>query len=271
MMRIKLIFCLCTLIYSFYPGYAAAAVTGYEQNIAEALYERTDHGEAVWLSTGSEKFLGIYSQQPARKVKGAVIILHGMGAHPDWPEVITPLRTSLPATGWATFSIQMPLLEPGDPLSDYGKTMIRAGNRIRSAVYYLREKKFLKIVIIGHSFGALSAAYYLSSGLSSIRAFAGISMQDYDFLNPRLKLAEYLGRIEIPVLDIFGSRDIGEVVSLAEDRRLQARKMNRDKFQQIEIEGADHDFTGMEEILIRRISDWLDEAVPDPVRLQTMD
>jgi hypothetical protein len=33
-----------------------------------------------------------------------------MGAHPDWPEVIQPLHSGLPESGWTTLSVQMPIL-----------------------------------------------------------------------------------------------------------------------------------------------------------------
>ena len=238
--------------------------TSYEEEVSEILSQRITNGEVVWLEAGRSRFLAVFQQHTMEQPRGAAIIVHGMGGHPDWPEVVSPLRTGLPVTGWATLSIQMPVLEPGEPLSDYGRTMQQASNRIRSAVMFLREKQFLNIILIGHRFGATSAAYYLAENRSIIQALIGISMQSYEFLNPRLDLNDYLGRINVPVLDILGSRDFENVLSLIDERRQLARKVNKQNYQQTVIDGADHYFTGSEDTLLIHISDWLADTVPGP-------
>ena len=244
------------------PVSLPAAGNAYERDLAEALMQRVERGEAVWLTTGTDRFPGIYSQQLSEKAQGAALVLHGMGGHPDWPEVIAPLRLQLPEHGWATLSILLPVLEAGEPLSAYGETIARASSRIGAAVRYLRDKKFLNIVIIGQSFGATAGAYYLAGSGTGIQAFVGISMQDYDFLQPRLDLSSTLSHIDIPILDLYGSRDYNEVLRLAEQRRLEAKKRNRRQYQQIAIDGADHNFSGLENVMIRRLRGWLDKAAP---------
>lgn len=244
------------------PATLPAATNAYEQEMAAALVRRIDQGEVIWFNDGGDKFPGIYHQHLMEKAQGAALILHGMGGHPDWPEVIAPLRLNLPARGWATLSLQLPKLEPGAALSGYGETMARASSRVRSAIRYLRDKKFLNIVIIGYSFGATTGAYYLAEGGTGVQAFVGISMQEFDFLNPRLDLNTCLERIDIPILDLYASRDFSEVLRQSEERHLEAKKMNRQQYQQIAIDGADHYFTGIEGVMIRRIRDWLDKAAP---------
>lgn len=238
------------------------AASLYEDEIAETLFQRTDQGEPVWLYADGQRYLALYSQPLSDMAQGAVIVVHGMGAHPDWPEVVAPVRNRLPAGGWATLAIQMPVLEPGEPLADYGKTISQSDNRIRAAIQFLSDRKFLNIVIIGHGFGAVAAANYLAGGQTSVQAFVGVSMRNYEFLNPRLYLDEMLEGIMVPVLDIFGSRDFTEVTGDAERRRLQARRDNREDYSQVSIEGADHSFTGVEQVLVRQIRDWLDKAAP---------
>lgn len=262
-MKIKKLSVWCLLCCYLLPGSLPAAENSYEQNLEQTLARRIEQGQAVWLSNTGDRFLGIYLQQSTEQTRGAVILVHGMGGHPDWPEVIAPLRRRLPAAGWASLSIQMPVLEPGDALAGYGDTLQQACGRIRTAVRYLRDKQYQNIALIGYGFGATTGAYYLTDGGGGgIQAFVGISMRSYEFLSPRLDLNAYLKQLTIPVLDVYGGRDLAGVLHLGEDRQLQARQQHRDQYQQVVIDGADHYFSGHEDILVQRIRAWLDKVVP---------
>jgi len=158
----------------------------------------------------------------------------------------------------------MPVLSPQEPIADYGSTMFDATQRIVAAVRQLRDWRFTNIVIIGYSFGAATAAHSLGSNeLKNINAFVGISMHEQQFLNPKLKLLKQLESISIPVLDIYGGRDTLEVIREVDDRRLAARKNGNSAYQQIVIEGADHYFTGLTEVLVKRIKGWMSKVSPD--------
>lgn len=246
-----------------FPSLTSAYNASHEERIAEQLAVGRTEQEVVWLQAGERKFISLYQAHETQQAQGAVIILHGMGGHPDWPELINPLRTSLPALGWATLSSQLPVLSPAEPIAEYGLTLDDARQRIQAAVQQLRDWQFSNIVIIGHSFGAATAAQALSANdIGSVKAFIGISMQAPQFLNPRLKLLKQLESIHIPVLDIYGSRDTLEVLRRADDRRLAARKRGNAAYQQMAIEGADHYFTALTEILIKRIQGWLLKVSP---------
>ncbi len=234
----------------------------YEKRIGKQLAEGLPVTEIVRLQSAIGEFLSLYRGYGTEKPRGAVIILHGMGGHPDWPEIVNPLRTTLPASGWATLSVQLPVLSPADSIADYGLTMGEATQRIEAAVQQLQDWRFLNIVVIGYSFGAATAAQALSTDNinKNVNAFVGISMQAPQFLSPRLKLLKQLQSISIPVLDIYGSRDTIEVLNEADDRRLAARKNGNAAYRQIIVEGADHYFTGLEDVLIKRIQGWLVKA-----------
>ena len=65
-------------------------------------------GDVVYLQTSNgHKFLNLYTE--AAKAKAAVIVVHGIGIHPDWG-VIGMLRTRLAEQGYTTLSVQMPVL-----------------------------------------------------------------------------------------------------------------------------------------------------------------
>ena len=66
-------------------------------------------GDTVYLAQKSgHKFLAIYTA--ATQSRAAVITVHGMGVHPDWA-LIGTLRSGLSDHGYATLSVQMPVLD----------------------------------------------------------------------------------------------------------------------------------------------------------------
>ncbi len=87
-------------------------------------------------------------------------------------------------------------------------------------------------------------------------------MQAQQFLSPRLKLLKQLESINIPVLDIYGSRDMLEVKREADDRRLASRKNGNKLYRQMVIEGADHYFSAVFDVLLKRIQGWLAKVAP---------
>jgi len=132
-----------------------------EKRWAEQLRDNIVIGEPIEipLTSGTEKtFFSIFTPHETSSPKGAIILMHGSGAHPDWGDIIHPLRVELPDKGWSTLSIQMPLELPEqkDPASR--KIVIEASvARIEAAIQFLKSKQYQKIIFIAHSFGTLMA------------------------------------------------------------------------------------------------------------------
>ena len=254
---------LCLVLYLIALPFPAASYNDYETEISTTLSRRVPEQEIVWLNAAGREFISLYLGNASGKVRGAAVIAHGMGAHPDWPEVIAPLRNHLPDSGWATLSLQMPILPPGAPLSDYGRTIKDSSQRFEAAVSYLRKQGFINIVFIGYGFGAALIADFLAHNPGyRISAFVAISAQSHDFLNPRLKLLNDLESIDIPVLDVYAGSDRGKVIRQADDRRLAGRKNSRHTYDQIMIVDADRFYTGVEKVMINGICGWLEKTVP---------
>ena len=214
-------------------------------------------GESVQLEAGDTPFMGIFTEASDGPTGRAVILAHGMGVHPDWPDIINPLRSDLPDHGWSTLSIQMPILANDAALEDYAPLFDEVAPRIEAAVRYLSEQGNQTIVLLGHSLGASMAASYLgSNGQQEIQGFIAIGLS-VNAVNDKMNSALALEKIRIPVLDLYGSRDLAAVLRSVKARKKAARKAGNSDYQQLEIEGADHFFVGMEDSLNRRVYGWL--------------
>jgi len=214
-------------------------------------------GESVQLEAGGTPFMGIFTEASDGPTGRAVILAHGMGAHPDWPDIINPLRSDLPDHGWSTLSIQMPILDNKAALEDYAPLFDEVAPRFEAAVRYLHEQGNQTIVLTGHSLGASMAASYLGSHEPhEIQGFIAIGLS-VTAVDDKMNSSLALEKIHIPVLDLYGSRDLATVLSSVKARRKAARKAANANYQQLEIEGADHFFVGMEDSLNRRVYGWL--------------
>ena len=111
------------------PGEVAAAVVAdiaRETRWANEVVPQLVVGDAVWLATPQHpRVLALYTKAPAA-TRNAVIVVHGLGVNPDW-NLIGVLRTTLADQGFATLSVQMPVLAADAPRDDYQALFADAG------------------------------------------------------------------------------------------------------------------------------------------------
>jgi pimeloyl-ACP methyl ester carboxylesterase len=187
--------------------------------------------------------------------------MHGIGVHPNWPDVIYPLRTQLPEYGWATLAIQMPVLSNDAELVDYAPLIPEAGPRIKAAASYLTKQGYDHIALIGHSLGAtMGSASLATDAPPGVMGFVTIGMGTSK-LDAKLDNLSYLEKISLPVFDLYGSRDLDAVRDSTKDRANAARSAGNTGYRQTEIEGADHFFAGLDDELVRRVRGWLDRLL----------
>ena len=124
-----------------------------EKRMATEVEDAVLDGEVIFLKDGDHEFMAI-DQEAEGDEKGAVIILHGRGFHPNWRDAVYPLRTKLPASGWRTLSLQMPVLEKTAKYYDYVPLFPLAAPRIEAGIKYLKEQGIENIVLLAHSCGA---------------------------------------------------------------------------------------------------------------------
>ena len=121
-----------------------------EKRWADQIVDAIFDGEAIWLNDGENDFLGIVTESAENKHR-AVIVMHGTGIHPDWQQVVQPLRVGLVEHGWKTLSIQMPILGNDAQYSEHAQLYHEVAPRIDAAIDYLINSGSKNIVLIGHS------------------------------------------------------------------------------------------------------------------------
>ncbi|MGE0557716.1 MAG: alpha/beta fold hydrolase [Burkholderiales bacterium] len=205
-------------------------------------------GDPVQLATsGGRKFLGIYA--PNAKAQAGVIVVHGLGLHPDW-ELINVLRSQLSEQGYATLSVQMPVLASDARGSDYPPLFPEAAERLAAAAQYLRGKGHNKIAIVAHSLGARMTNVFLNGAdRPEIAAFVAIGISG-EFTRPET--------FKAPVLDLHGEKDLPAVLDNAASRAAAIRTIRGSA--QISVAGAEHFFRGREADLVRSVKLFLDRA-----------
>jgi len=235
-----------------------------EQRMAEEIVDAILDGEPITLQAGEVEFLGIYTEAMEEPVKGNVVILHGRGYHPDWPQVANPLRVGLAEQGWNTLSLQMPVLEKGSRYFDYVPIFEEAVPRIESGLAYLSEQNDLPTVMIAHSCGAHMAMEWVhKKGDEAIDAYVGIGMGATDYGQPMLEPFP-LADMSVPVLDIYGAEEFPAVLKMAPERLGQIQEAGNPLSTQIVAPDSDHYFTDQGGPLVDLVSGWLDTLSSSP-------
>ena len=248
-MKIVLLIC-CVLLVT-----AQASDLAKEKRWAEQTVDSILDGEAVWLKAGDLKFLTIYTEAEEESDKG-IIVVHGTGIHPNWDQVVKPVRVEMTTHGWNTLSIQMPILSNDASYAEYLPLYDEVPARIKAAENYLLSQGVKSIVIVAHSQGAAMSSYYLSKNTHKISAFVAIGMPSQQ-TDASYDSTSALKKINIPVLDLFGSEDLPSVLNTS-GKRKAASKHNQ-LYSQQEILGAGHFFDGKDDILIETINEWLSQ------------
>jgi pimeloyl-ACP methyl ester carboxylesterase len=206
-------------------------------------------GDAVWLDgSGGKKFLGLFTQ-PAQS-RAAVLLVHGVGVHPDHG-IMGTLRSSLADSGYATLSVQMPVLSPEASPRDYQSVFPDAVARITSAASWLQKGGAGKVILLSHSMGSsMSNAYYEQTTNAAFSAWVCMGLSG-SFGTMR--------NVKVPVLDVFGEKDLPSVLRADWRRRITVDSLPGSR--QVIIAGADHFYAGREKQLVAAIEDFIRDRV----------
>jgi dienelactone hydrolase len=201
-------------------------------------------GDPVHITQkNGHKFFAIYTE--AKDAKMGVVVVHGIGIHPDWGMIGT-LRQQLAEQGYTTLSIQMPILAVDAKAEDYPPTFPEAAERLQLAVDYLKSKGYKKVAIVSHSMGSRMTHFYMEKNPPGVAAWAALGLASSD---------TYKG-IKVPVLDLYGANDLPPVLEHAKQRLASLKGNPASK--QVVIPGADHFYANHEDAMVKAVKDFLD-------------
>ena len=230
-----------------------------EKRMATELDDAVLDGEVIFLKDGDHSFMAI-DQEADGDTIGTVIILHGRGFHPNWQDAVYPLRTKLPASGWRTLSLQMPVLDKTAKYHDYVALFPLAAPRIEAGIKYLKDQGIENIVLLAHSCGAHMAMDWVRNKgdavSESISAYIGAGMGATDYKQTMAEPFPLAG-ITIPVLDIYGEKEYPAVIRMAPERLEAIRKAGNPKSAQLIVPKANHYFTDQGDALVETVAAWL--------------
>jgi dienelactone hydrolase len=220
-------------------------------------------GEDIKLNADGVEFLALYAEPTTDESKGAVILLHGIGVHPAWPDVIEPLRMELPDHGWHTLSLQMPILKNEAEDKDYPPLFPEVPMRIQAGVDYLKSKGIRNIAIGGHSLGAIMASYYEATAKDP--AVKGLVILSGGFGVPKdthMDSLEHFKKIkDVNIVDVYGSEDREPILNIIKQRKVLGKEIHNNRYQLLRIDGASHFYTEKQDELTSALSSWLDKNI----------
>ena len=225
--------------------------TAREKRHAEQVIATLVVGDAVWLTTASgTRFLGLFVDAP--KPKGAVILTHGPGWHPDYG-LTGELRMALADRGYVTLSLQMPVLAAEeDDGSKYRAVFPQADERIDAGMRFLNDKGFARVAIVSHAMGS-GMTYHWLGRTPQPPLFAWVALSYYGAFDDMPKLA-------FPVLDMYGADDYRGIRWPARGRKRLLDGIPGSK--QVEVAGGGWFLAGGTASVLRETAAFLDANVP---------
>lgn len=203
-------------------------------------------GDPVFLEQKQgHQFLSLYTE--AKDAKLGVVVIHGLGVHPDW-NLIGTLRAQLAEYGYTTLSIQMPVLANDAEAEAYQPLFPEAAERIAVAVDFLQAKGYKKIAIVSHSMGSAMSRMYVVNNPFKLVAWASLGLgQGYSYSG-----------IRIPVLDLYGEHDLPPVLNLVQKRAESLKGIKKSR--QVKVSKSDHFYNNHEAEMVKEVKRFLDSV-----------
>ncbi|RDL44434.1 DUF3530 domain-containing protein [Marinomonas piezotolerans] len=193
-----------------------------QQTRIDGLIERISQSHPHQLETieaNGTSFLGLFEESTSGDPQGCVLILHNDHGHPDWPQVVSPLRYSLPEHSWCSLSIEVPdIIERGalatlNDNEENSEVEIQANlpneeivfARVDAALSRIREKGYNQVVYLGYRTGAAYALRYTAENNIVGQALVLIEPKTIAPVS-QFQLSQEIRKLRLPVLDYYFDR-----------------------------------------------------------------
>jgi predicted alpha/beta-hydrolase family hydrolase len=181
-----------------------------------------------------------------------VILAHGRGNGADGNVVGSLRRVIHKELGFHTLSLRMP--DPGADSANSPELVAafpEAYQRIQAAIDFLKkEKNVERIYLMGHSMGGRMTSGFLASHPGAgVVGFIGVGLSagGKEPVNTNLNLR----KVDVPVIDVHGDNEM-------DSKAASFRKaLVSERFTQVEISGAKHDYRGFEKQVGEPVVRWL--------------
>lgn len=222
------------------------------------------------LTVAGQKIDATYIEETIGDRHGAIVLLHDQGEQIDSSGVVTTLRHYLPDYGWSTLTLSLDFpFEPEILLSTSLETTkdessedltkqatpeslppISNRQRIEAALAFLAAKDIKQIVFIAHGKGGVIAVDIINTIAVPIFGLIMIGTS-------ALPTNDQFKNMGQPILDLYGDRDLASVSMAVKDRKAEMKREANTNYSERKIDGADHDFDGLQLILTSTIRGWL--------------
>ncbi|WP_426414698.1 DUF3530 family protein [Aestuariirhabdus sp. LZHN29] len=235
-------------------------------------------GEVVELPLQQGTLIALYQQRRSSKDRGGVILVAARGQHPDWPQLIAPLRKQLPDQGWHSLSLAPPPLPAPTPPEEAAgasseipvsasdaagnsleqelrKVALREyqqllGARISAAREHLSELGVTPQVLLLVGDSAAPAVAALAEEKSAFAALVFINAEN----DPEGELVKLLQQTPTLTLDLYyGHRQ----QAAAAERLAAAQRANNRHYYPVQLSGPQNSVDASGERLLKRIESWL--------------
>lgn len=211
-------------------------------------------GDPVWLEAAGRRFLALHA--PAMPSRGAVILAHGPGQHPDFG-LTGELRVALHQQGFSTLSLQMPVLgaeaEAGAAYRDLYPDAIA---RFDAALAWLAARGVSRPAVVSHAMGSgMTHAWLHRRPAPALGAWVALSFYG-EF--------QGLDGIRFPVFDLYGASDYRGIRGPADERKAVLDRLPGSR--QLALPEGGRFLAGGESGVLREVAAFLGAAYPRAAR-----
>ncbi|MGB0940766.1 MAG: DUF3530 family protein [Marinomonas sp.] len=234
------------------------------------------------LSFQGDPFLALHKAAQTNDPQGCIILLHGNNEHPDWPNVISPVRSELTKSSWCTISIEVPDSLKKEALSftpqeeseqTEDKTLLTheevVFGRIDASIDFANEKGISNISLLGYGTSATYALKYSASKQLNTGALILISASVPNQL-AYFPFAELLKGSAQPVLDYYiRPNQFDKHYAQARRIAMLQRESQTPNYTQIKVT-SNSQFSIDQKQLVQRIRGFLKQNTQQREQLKTL-